>query len=79
VSYYSSLSDEEREKVAFLLQVGRLSEAEFHSSYPLGRATLKKEGSIIRTADFWWVDPSGYDLFDSDEERISLLDKHSIK
>ena len=69
---------EDLEKVAFLNQVGSVPPHEFKSRL-LGCAPIKSEGSVIRTADFYGVDPNGYDLFSSDEERVSMLAKYGIK
>jgi hypothetical protein len=75
---WSEVPENEKEKVAFLYQVGSLNADEWKSRFPLGRAVMKNEGGCIRTADFWGVDPNGYDLFSSDEERLNLLTKYGI-
>jgi hypothetical protein len=62
-----------REQTAFLRQVGAMTKDEFLVRFPLGRPCLKSEGMEIRTADFYGVDPNGYDLFDSEDERLALL------
>ena len=65
--------DKRDEKIAFLRQVGGLTKVEFLSRFPLGCPPLKNEGQPIRTADFYGVNPDGYDLFQSDNERLALL------
>jgi hypothetical protein len=75
---WSEVPENEKEKVAFLYQVKSFNRDEWKSRFPLGCPTLKDEGGCIRTADFLGVDPNGYDLFSSDEERLNLLTKYGI-